>query len=308
MLALHSSSGCKTLQVLQPRILRSLALPAGSAATLPIKWLERRLLRRSDAIVAISEDFRVILNAWRINPERISVIENWAPLNDLPEVGQANPWAIEHGLAGKRVVLYSGTLGLKHNPRLLSELARRVSVESDVIVVVVSEGSGAERLAQTKREDGLNNLVLLGFQPFSRLAEVHGSATVLVSILERDASVFSVPSKILSYLCAGRPILAAISSENLAARTLVGAGAGIVVDPDDLGGFFDAAAALLADPKARARCGAAARAYAVASFSLPAVADRFESVFAAALHDTTAAGKRRSHTQTVVALDLPPEE
>ena len=52
------------------------------------------------------------------------------------------------------------------------------------------------------------------------------SATVLIGILEEDAGVFSVPSKVLSYLCAGRPIVLCAPAENLASRTLLEAEAG----------------------------------------------------------------------------------
>ena len=54
------------------------------------------------------------------------------------------------------------------------------------------------------------SLRCLGFQPFEVLPDVLGSADVLVAILEPDAGVFSVPSKVLSYFCAGRPVLLAV--------------------------------------------------------------------------------------------------
>ena len=62
--------------------------------------------------------------------------------------------------------------------------------------------------------------MLLPFQPYEVLPEVLASADVLLAILEPEAGVFSVPSKVLSYHCAGRPILAAIPAENLAARII----------------------------------------------------------------------------------------
>ena len=64
---------------------------------------------------------------------------------------------------------------------------------------------------------------------------------MLVAILEADAGVFSVPSKVLSYLCAGRPLLLAVPKENLAAKIVVECGAGLVVEPSDLAGFCAAA-------------------------------------------------------------------
>ena len=84
----------------------------------------------------------------------------------------------------------------------------------------------------------------------------------------------------LSYLCAGRPLLAALPRDNLAARTVEGSGAGILVAPEDADGFVDGARRLLGDAGLQERLGAAARAYAERTFDIGTIADRFEEVIA----------------------------
>ena len=116
------------------------------------------------------------------------------------------------------------------------------------------------------------------FQPFDQLSEVLASADVLLVILEPDAGVFSVPSKVLSSLAAGRPILGSIPGRNLAARLVMRAGAGVVVEPEDAEGLIAAARALLADAPARDAAGKAARAYAESAFDIQTIADRFVQV------------------------------
>ena len=68
---------------------------------------------------------------------------------------------------------------------------------------------------------------LLPFQPYERLSEVFGSADVLVVLLEKSAGAFSVPSKTLSYLCAGRPVIGLMPAENLASQLLRDAGCAV---------------------------------------------------------------------------------
>ncbi len=213
----------------------------GNALGQALVGLERKALASSDAVVAISEDFRATLLQWGIPAQRIHVIENWAPLEDLPLRPRENEWARSHGLDGKSVLLYCGTLGLKHNPALLRQLAESLP---EVATVVASEGLGADWL----RERPLDNLVLLGFQPYDELPDVLASGDVLLVILERDAGTFAVPSKVLSYLCAGRPLLAALPHDNLAARVIESSGAGLRVEPDDDAGLVEGARRLLADP------------------------------------------------------------
>lgn len=242
--------------------------------------MERRLMRRSDAVVAISDDFLPIFEDWGIERRRVHVIENWAPLDGLKPSPRDNAWAREHGLTDKLVFLYSGTLGLKHNPDLLLRLAKRFSGRADIRVVVVSEGLGADWLRQRAAE--APNLLLLPFQPFERLAEVTASADVLVAILEPDAGAFSVPSKVLTYLCAGRPILGAIPTENLAARVIARARAGAAVPPDRADAFVAEAERLAAAPAMRTTLGNNALDYAAKTFDIRAIGDRFEAILAAA--------------------------
>lgn len=240
--------------------------------------MERTLLRKSAGIVAITEDFAPLLRGYGIPDTRIHVIPNWAPLEEMPTHARPTAWERAHGLEGKRVFLYSGTLGLKHNPESLVRLAERVQAREDVRVVVISEGLGAEHLARRKDELGLDNLVLLPYQPFDVLPQVLGTADVLLAILEPDAGIFSVPSKVLSYLCAGRPLLLAVPPENLAARTVVAAGAGRVVPPANEERFVAAAVELLENPRDSDDMGRRARAYAEATFDIGRIADRFEYV------------------------------
>lgn len=241
--------------------------------------LERRVLRQADDVVCITEDFLPILADWGVARGRCTVIENWAPLDEIVPMGHDTAWAHEQGLAGRTLVLYSGTLGLKHDPGGIAALAEACRARPDVRVVVVSEGVGADWLQRTKAERGLDNLVLLPFQPYARFSEVLASAAVVLAVIEPDAGIFSVPSKVLSYLCAGRPILLAVPAENLAARTVAGAEAGLLVQPGDTQGLIAAATRLLDEPGLRERLGRNARAYAERTFAIDAIADRFESLW-----------------------------
>jgi len=235
--------------------------------------LEKWLLRNSDHVVTITDDFLPILTEWGTPRDRITVIENWAAREDLSVQPRDNPWAREHGLHDKLVFLYSGTLGLKHNPDLLLQLAKRYRDRSDVRVVVNSEGLGSDWLREHGR--GLSNLVLLPFQPFERLPQVLATGDVLISVLEPDAGIFSVPSKVLTYLSAGRPVLGAIPAENLAARIILRNEAGLIAPPDDTHAFLAAAGKLAEDAALRARLGKNALDYAARTFDIDAITARF---------------------------------
>ena len=210
--------------------------------------------------------------------DKIHVIHNWAPLEDIPVLPRSNRWAREHGLEDKLCLLYSGTLGMKHNPDLLLQLAVRLRERKNVLIVVVSEGIGAGFLNRKQQELRLENLIVMGFQPFEILPSVLASADVLVAILEPDAGVFAVPSKILTYMCAKRPLLLAVPSMNLAARIVGDNGAGIVVPPSNETAFINAAIKLINDDKLRASLASNGLRYAQKTFNIEKITDRFEEI------------------------------
>ncbi|MGE0271059.1 MAG: glycosyltransferase family 4 protein [Alphaproteobacteria bacterium] len=243
--------------------------------------MEKRFARGADALVLITDDFTPILRSWGVRAERLHVIENWGPLGEIAPRPRRNAWAEKNGLLDRRVFLYTGSMGLKHDPGLLVALARHLKGRADATVVVVSEGRGADVLAAYKRDEGLDSLRVFPFQPYGEMPDVLATGDVMLAVLGADAGVFSVPSKVLSYLCAGRPVLGAMPAENLAARMVRDNGLGVVVAPDDEAGFLAAADRLLADEAERARLGANAAAYAASRFDIGRISDEFEHVLTA---------------------------
>jgi glycosyltransferase involved in cell wall biosynthesis len=252
---------------------------AGRAIAARFRAYEYGVMKRSDAIVAISEDFVERCVRQGVGKEKILVQHNWAPLAEIVPVPRNNAWARKHGLADKFVFLFSGTLGLKHNPGLLSQLAESLRERDDVVVAVVSQGLGRQWLEEEAASRNLRNLKLFDFQPFDQLSNVLGSADVLTAILEPFAGELSVPSKILSYLCAERALLAALPAENLASRIVRGSGAGKIVSPSDADGFIAAAKSFIDEPGQLSKCATAGRVYAEDNFDIDRIGNRFLELF-----------------------------
>lgn len=242
------------------------------------EWLEKKLLRKSDAIICISPGFAEILKGWGIEGPNVHVMENWAPLDEVQPQPKKNSWALEQGVADKFCFMYSGTLGMKHRPELLLELAKYLESRKSAKLVVVAGGAGADWLAEKAKEVSPEVLELLPFQPYERVAEVLASANVLITLLDSEAGAFAVPSKTLAYLCAGRALIIAAPNTNEAARAVERAKAGIVVSPDNTKGFVEAAERLLNDQTFCAESGKNGRAYAERMFAIGTIADKFLSV------------------------------
>ena len=235
---------------------------------------ERQVARGAAAIVAISETFLEQLHDWGVQASKIHVVPNWGAIDEMPLRPRDNAWAKAHGLVGVPVVMYAGTLGLKHDPSVIHKLAGMAPTGSRT--VVVSEGLGREWLESEAGE--VPGLTLLDYQPYEQLPDMLASADVLLVVLESDASRYSVPSKVLNYLCAGRPVLALLPPDNAAANMIEAAKAGLVVAPGDADAASAALCSLLSSSAARSQMGTAARRYAERTFDVGRVGERFESM------------------------------
>lgn len=240
--------------------------------------VEKSLLRKSDAVVVIAEEFRSVFEAapWSLDVSRVNVIENWGIIADVPLLPRDNDWARANMPGEKPRIVYSGTLARKHNPDLLLALARNLDAE----VYVFSEGSAPAALAATAAEEGLTNLHVRPWVPVEELPSMLAGADVLFALIEPDAGIFSVPSKVLSYLSAGRAILAAIPRQNLAARNVMREQAGLVSEPGDEATLVANARRLLEDAGLREQMGRNGRHYAERAFDIDAIADRFAELLA----------------------------
>ena len=250
-------------------------------------WLERRLLQRSDAIVPIAEDLLGILaESWDVYDRQCMVVRNWSPLDRLAPGDKNNEWSRSIGIADKKVALYTGSLGSMEDPLLLVQLAEKLRGRSDVVILVVSEGAGAERVAREAKSRALPNLRVLPFQPYEIYGNVLASADVLLAMVDAQAGVLFVPSKVTSYLCAGRPIVLSAPWQNLAGTTIQESGGGRVVPPGDAAAMADAVLAFLNDDDLRKEAGALARSYAERTFEISSITDRFERLFERLLSGT----------------------
>ena len=261
---------------------RKLPGPAAGLVGRAALRTEQKLVTSSSAVVAIGDPFIEQYREWGLPVRNVRMIPNWAPLEEIArlprdEVGEA--WARERDIPPAQVrLLYAGMLGRKHNPQLLVDLLEQIRATGvDAQLVVASEGPGADYLADQR--PGRPWLHVLGFQPAEDLARMLASGDVLVAVLEPEASRFSIPSKVLSYLAAGRPILALTPDENPVVVDVT-AGGGLVVAPTPKGAAEGAAWVIsdMLDPEHREQIGAQARDYAQSKFDICGIADEFEDL------------------------------
>ncbi len=196
--------------------------------------IEFFILKNANHVVTISEDFDTILIKNGVSKNQISCIPNWAPLNDIPQFDKSNSFSREHDLNQSFNILYSGTLGFKHNPGVIVELSQfLIKKNINAKIVIVSEGEVVDFLKNESEKKSLKNILFLPFQDFSLFPKVLATADLSLVMLEKSAGQFSVPSKLLSILCSGRIPLVFVSKTNLSSRIVLKNNCGLSVDSQE---------------------------------------------------------------------------
>lgn len=199
-----------------------------------ISEIERYIVRNSSKVIAISEAFTTQYQRWNIPESRYTVIENWAANSDFYPVQEIDDSIlVKYDLKNLRPLIYAGTLGLKHNMKLLKLLEKELNKEvADFIIIVISSKASLTKLKESI--DDNQKFLLLDFRPIEELKHIFSKCEWGIAMLEDEASAYSVPSKVLSYIGCGLPVIALMQRENLASRIVMDC-AGQVFNPTENG-------------------------------------------------------------------------
>lgn len=221
---------------------------------------EQAQYRLSDRILVLSEGFRVALEARGVGREKLVTIPVWLEADEIKPGDRDNAWRRQHGISPEvQVVLYAGTIGLVSGARVVIDAADRLRARRDALFLFVGEGevkADLEREASIRR---LPNVRFLPFQPREDLSQVQASADVSLVTLAPGRGRTSVPSKVIGYMAAGRPVVASVEADCDTAELVRSSGGGLVVRPADADALAATLEALLADTQGRQRMGERAR-------------------------------------------------
>jgi glycosyltransferase involved in cell wall biosynthesis len=209
--------------------------------------LSRSTLRQARAVVVLGEAMAERVRAKGVAPERVHVIPNWADGDGIrPIPSEANAFRREHGLEGKRVVLYSGNMGRAHDLHTVLGAARQLRDRSDLVFLFIGDGARRGEVEAAARE--LPSIRLLPYQPRQRLAESLSSGDV--HLVTQDAGTVGLiePSKLYGVMAAGRPVVFIGPRETEAARTIAAEHMGEVVENGDVAAAVAAIVKLVTDP------------------------------------------------------------
>ncbi|GAB6898221.1 glycosyltransferase [Kineosporia succinea] len=239
--------------------------------------LERYAVRRADRVAVVSDAFRDQLHAYGVPDERIRLLPNWTHIHASglsgPEARQALGWP-----QGVFTVVHTGNIGLKQDLGNLVEAAR-ICAEHDAGVRFVIIGDGSQRSAVQDQARGLANLEFVDPLDGVKYPQSLAAADLLVVNERPGVGDMSLPSKLTSYLTAGRAVIAAVAPDGATAQELRRTdGAAHLVAPGDPKALAESVLALRRKPAHCNEMGVLGRVYAEANLGRDAAAARLDAL------------------------------
>ena len=245
--------------------------------------MERVALSEADVVAILSEAFRDGVRACGVPDGRIHLVPGWTHISAVPTPQRDARLKLGWQLGGFAVV-HTGTMGPTQDLGNVVEAARLLEERDDITFYLV--GNGPRRTMLREQARGLPNVQFVEPLTPQDHALALSAADVLLVNERPTAGEMSLPSKLTSYLSAGRPVLAAAWPGGVTGRELdKAAGAATRVDPGYPLKLASAVQALAAEPDRRARMGATARAYAEARLGRDRSMAALDAVLASILRE-----------------------
>lgn len=216
--------------------------------------------------MVLSPRFSAWLTRRGYSDSKIRIIPSPIDLANVRPVDRTNAFRQKLGIpADAYVVLTAGSMGVKQG---LSNVIEAAANAREIAWVLVGDGESRRQVEEHiafRRLEGTVHLV--SFQPESELAAMFADADALLLNQLAEVKDAVVPSKLLTYMAAGRPIVAAVNRTSEAARLLNSATGGVLVTPEDPAALAAAARQLVSrDRQELDLMGSRNRAYAEAHF------------------------------------------
>ena len=192
------------------------AFPPKHPLVQALNWLNRRILRRANSIIALDRFMQARLERKLKCPSEglrapIQVIPPWPMDDHLKTVAHSqNSFRKEQSWENKFVVMYSGNHSLVHPLDTILDAAEMLKDDPRFVFVFIGGGRGKEIVdARLRAQFGTaKNIISLPYQSLDQIRFSLSAADIHVVSLGNKMSGIVHPCKIYGILSIGRPVLA----------------------------------------------------------------------------------------------------
>ncbi|HHI03816.1 MAG TPA: glycosyltransferase WbuB, partial [candidate division Zixibacteria bacterium] len=248
------------------------------------KW-DKSHLHRCDVVITLAPTMKDLLVKNREVPsEKVKVLPNWFDAGKfrkkLPKDGAFRK---KHNISPDTfLAIYAGSMTMSAGLDLYVQAAELLKDSGKIQFLLVGDGSERKPIENKIARKGLKNIRNIYPMNPEDVPEVQAAADVLLMSLSGEMAQNAAPSKQVSYMFSGRPVIASISPNGTPAKIIADSKAGYVLPPDNPQALADKLIELSENNQDLEEIGENARKYAMKNFAkdmvLPKMIDIFEAL------------------------------
>lgn len=186
----------------------------------------------ADVIGVQTPGNKAYFNSWLQKPGRnLEVLQNWL---DKPADAHCSIRVNETALAGLKIFVYAGNMGVAQGMGIVLDLAEKLRAKSDVGFLFVGRGSDAEKLKVSAQLRGLDNTLFFDEIHPDEIPDLYAQCAVGIVALDPRHKSHNIPGKFLTYMQSGLPVLANINAGNDLAEVIRDQNVGQVCESNQL--------------------------------------------------------------------------
>jgi glycosyltransferase involved in cell wall biosynthesis len=219
--SLKRASGCKAYLIIRD-IFPEWAVDMGLMGRgLPYRFFDavaRYQYSVADVIGVQTPGNRGYFDQWQQKPgRRLEVLQNWL---DKPAQARCPIRVNETGLAGRKVFVYAGNMGIAQGMDILIELAEKLQHLADVGFLFVGRGSDSARLKNSAKDRKLDNVLFYDEIHPDEIPDLYAQCSAGIVALDPKHKSHNIPGKFLTYMQSGLPVLANVNPGNDLAKMI----------------------------------------------------------------------------------------
>ena len=241
--------------------------------------MESFVYKKADFITVHSEGNRNHVVSMGASPNKVKIIPNWIDMDFIKTGSRENNLREIWGIQDQFVVSFAGIIGYSQDLDVVIESAYKLKQYHNIKFLLIGDGVEKRRLQDKTSSLGLDNVKFLPMQPRETYPQILQISDACLVTLRKDVKTPVVPSKLLSIMAAGRPVLATLPSNGDAPKIIREARCGYCYEAGDSEGLKKGILKLYNNPHLKREFGQNGRDYAERNFTLDACAMMYEELF-----------------------------
>lgn len=206
-----------------------------SISTTFMKWLNTKLFNQADLIVALSNEMKdEIIGLRNCDPNKVSVIENWATEENVVE-RDISINSSDSDVKKSITITYLGNMGIPQDLDTIIGAITDSRIKNNPLIKFVFAGHGnqKEKLIDAVKVHKIHNVTVQDYLVGNAYKKVVDDTDIFLLSLKNELAGLAVPSKFYTYVMMNKYILSIINSDTDIARNSTKLEIGTSIDNGD---------------------------------------------------------------------------